>query len=328
MRFRRFLSPRIVVGAVCVVVLVAVFGGTFIPPESGLLPPPSGAADGATDTTTTTIDYSKNTLPVVAGDELAAPLDETGASVIFGVVQGPEVLLPGAVVRLERLVGDQVQRIDVATAADGTFRAEGIPGGRYRVRAWLAPSYTQAEPEIFFLRDGDERELTLRTEQLDETVVRASTRPSAPFVGEGVNIAVLVADRVVDADGVARTQPLPGVPVALSVSGLSAVDPGVVRGTDGSGVAVFEFSCEKVGTVTATARVGAAAEPAPTNPDDPDPDNPGDATDTTQADSAPQPDVIDEVVSIEIPPCAPIPTTTTTTTVDDDSQETTTTTEG
>lgn len=323
MRFRRFLTPRVVAAAIAVVVLVAVFGGTFVAPKSGLLPPPSAASDTTPDATTTTVDHSGIALPVVDGAKAAIPLVETGRATILGVVDGPQGRLPGAVVRLERLVGDQVQRVDVATAGDGTFRVEGIPGGRYRVRTWLVPLLVQAEPEVFFLADGGERELALRAEQLDEVLVRASTRPETPIVGDGVNIAVLVADRVIDADGVAQTQPRAGVPVALSVSGLAAVAPGAVRVTDGTGVAVFEFSCESVGSVSATALVGAAAGATDPPTEPPTSTTPTDPTDPTTG-------IVDEVVSLEIPPCAPIPTTTTaptTTTPGDDVEDSTTTSE-
>lgn len=321
MWFRRFLTPRTIAVAVGALVLVGVFGPTFVAPESGLLPPPSEASPITERETTTTVDHSQVELPTVAGETLAVPLVETGRSTIHGSVDVPEGRLPGASVRLERLVGDRVQQIDVATGEDGTFSVDALPGGRYRVRAWLAPTYTVAEPAVFFLADGAEQELHLRAEEVEGIVVKATTLPSAPIVGQGVNISVWVADRVVDPDGFAREQARPGVRVALSVSGLLEVDPGAVRTTDDTGSAVFEFSCERVAAVTATAMVGAAA-PAPRPPDDDDDASDDDAEPTTTTTTTTPPesdvDVIDEVTSLDVPDCAPVPTTTTAPPADDE----------
>lgn len=312
MWYSRFLTPRNVIAAVGVVVLLFVFAPTFVAPKSGLLPPPSESAAVTPRDTTTTVDYSGVELPAVAGEIGPEPLVETGTSTIHGSVDVPDGRLPGATVRLERLVGDAVQRIDVVTAEDGTFTAANLPGGRYRVRAWLAPSYTVAEPEVFYLADGDDHELHLQAGELDGIVVRAATLPTTPYQGQGVNISVWVADRTVDADGTSREKPRPGVRVTLSVSGLSEVDPGAVRTTDSGGVAVFEFSCERAGAVSVTALVGASApspDPAPSDDEDTD-----DTTTTTTAAEQGDVDVIDEVVALDVPDCAPIPTTTTTTT--------------
>lgn len=300
MRFRRFLTPRAVAVGVGVIVLFVVFAGTFRAPGSGLLPPPSSTSPTTAVATTTSIDYSGVALPTVGGQRLPRPLVETGRSVIRGSVEAPGGRVPGATVRLERLVGDQVQRLDAVTSEDGTFRLESIPGGRYRVRAWLAPTITMNEPEVFFLTDGDERELTLRTEELDQLVVRSSTRPDAPIVGDGVNVAIRVADLTVDADGVAREQPRAGVPVSVLVSGWAEVEPGVVRVTDADGTAVFEFSCERAGSVSATAYIGgAAAGPDPSEQDPP----PGQDDDRAAQ----------EIFPLEVPACTPAPSATTST---------------
>lgn len=346
MRLQRFLTPKAGAVALSVVVLLVVFGGTFRAPGSGLLPPPSSTAPTSAPETTTTVDYSGVTLPRVAGDISADPLVEKGRSVLHGAVTAPDGLLPGATVRLERLVGDRVQRIDAVTGEDGRFRIEQVPGGRYRVRAWLAPTFTQPEPEIFFLRDGDEKELSLGTEELEEMVVRASTTPAAPIVGNGVNLAVRVADLSVDADGIAREVARAGIVVRVSVSGWYEIEPGAARATDDNGVAVFEYSCERVGSVSATAYVGGAL-PSPTTttsttsttaPDDDDGNGNGNGPSGIRAWQDPQQDPPptttepdpEQVFPLDVPPCAPVPTTTTTTTTIDGgaNSDVTSTTEG
>ena len=114
--------------------------------------------------------------------------------------------------------------------------------------------------------------------------VRASTSPSAPIVGQGVNLAVRVVERRVEADGIAREVPLPGLRVEVQSSGWtemrSSDDTDVARVTDSDGVVVFEYRCDRVTSVTATAIVGDAAM----------------------------------AFALDPPSCSPVPTTTTTTT--------------
>jgi len=287
--------PARVVGALlAVLAVIAVLSTTCARPADRSLPPPSSTSSTEPEPTTTTVDRSRLVLQPVEG-RTTTTLVETGRAAVRGVVVGPDGPVADAVVRVERLVGDAVQVRDVRSLPDGTFAAEGIPGGRLRVRAFLPPTLTMASPEIFFLPDREARDLRLVLTRHEGPDVRASTAPTAPRAGDLVNLLVWVAERVVDGDGIARTVPAPGVPVEVVASGWLLVESRPV--TDDDGVALFTYRCDRETPVTATAYIGV------------------------------DPDV--RTYPLEVPSCAsrPITTTTTTsrtTTTDDDGTTTTT----
>ena len=52
-----------------------------------------------------------------------------GEATLKGTVNAPEGLVPGAIVRAERLVGDAVATADVITNPDGTWAIPAVLGG-------------------------------------------------------------------------------------------------------------------------------------------------------------------------------------------------------
>lgn len=294
-------------------------------------------------TPTTVVDRSGIVLAGVPG-ETTTTIVEQGTAVITGGVQGPGGLIPGATVRIERLVAGREIRTDVVTGADGRYRLEGVPGGRYRLRAFMAPSLVQLEPEIRFLADGEEHALDLHVEQQGGLVVRADVAPDTPIVGEAVNLVAMVGTRTVSADGVVTTAPVSGVTVELEGLGRWALrssrpaSPSTTTTrplagsttttttaparattasarTDGSGLARFELVCTAPGAPGLSLRVPVAS-PAPAAPADP-------------AAPATTPPASVETVALELPECVAAPTTTTaapsTTTAPSSSSSTTTT---
>jgi len=244
---------RLLGALVAVLAVIAVFSATCARPDDRSLPPPSSTSSTVPPETTTTVDLSRVALPPVRG-ETTTTLQETGRAVLRGVVVGPDGNVPQAIVRIERLVGDAVQVRDVRAGDDGTFTVEGLPGGRVRVRAFLPPTLTMAGADLFFLRDRDTRDVRLTVTAHTGPDVRASTAPRAPVVGDLVNLLVWVAERVVDEQGVARTVPRPGVPVQVDATGWTFVQGR--SATDGDGVALFTFRCDRASPVSATASIG------------------------------------------------------------------------
>lgn len=163
---------------------------------------------------TTVIDRSGIALAGVPG-QTTSTIVERGHASLLGSVQGPGGLIVGATVRIERLVAGREIRTDVLTGPDGRFLLDGVPGGRYRVRAFLAPSLAQIAPEVRFLSDGKEHSFDLVVEQQSGLVVRADVAPEPPLLGEAVNLVASVANRTVGADGVVRSTPVVGATVEL-----------------------------------------------------------------------------------------------------------------
>ena len=167
---------------------------------------------------TTVVDYSGVALLGVPG-ETTTTIDQQGSASLVGTVTGPGGLVPGATVRIERLVFGEVVRNDVLTGADGRFELRNVPGGRYRVRAFLAPVLALTTPDVRFLADGQEHAFDLVVEDQRGVVARASVAPDPPYLGDDVNLAIVLASRSVDPDGVVRSVPVPGVRVELDGEG-------------------------------------------------------------------------------------------------------------
>lgn len=213
-------------------------------------------------TPTTVVDRSGIALAGVAG-QTTTTIREVGEARLTGTVQGPGGLIPGATVTVERLVAGRVVRTDVVTGPDGRFLLENVPGGRYRVRAFLPPTLAQLEPEIRFLRDGEEHSFELEVVDQGGIVVRADVAPEPPIVDQPVNLVVLVVTRTVGTDGIVRSIPVTGVTVELGGLGAWVLRDDGSTTTTTTTTTTFETSTT-LGTTTTTSRPTAT----PTAPTD------------------------------------------------------------
>lgn len=289
----------------------------------------TGGSDDARPTSTTRptpstsiVDLSGVALPVVAGATTSTVI-ETGEARIVGTVTGPEGPAPGATVRIERLTAGGEVRTDVTTDGEGRFALEGVPGGRYRVRAFLPPTLAQTAPDVRFLADREEHRFDLRMEAHHGVHVLADVAPDVPTVGAPVNLVVRVVERQVDADGIVRAVGVAGARVRLtglgawtapgqttttstaprqttsSTSTSATAPPGsadLEARTDPAGNATFTLVCQRPGPPGLTAVVPVqTARPDPATPD-------ATVVETT-----------DRPFPLELPACvAPAPSTTTT----------------
>jgi hypothetical protein len=196
---------------------------------------------------TSVVNYAAISLPPVDGSTTTIIEPVGGSAHLAGTVAGPSGLVPGATVRVERLVLDQALRTDVTTGPDGHWDLPGIAGGRYRVRAFLPPTMAQTDPEVFFLRGDEERALDLTMRTFDGLGIEAAVAPDPPLVDEPVNVVVQLANRTVDSDGVARAEPLPGIYLAVVDTGAWELQSQSPAFTDADGRAVFAFVCRQAG---------------------------------------------------------------------------------
>lgn len=272
-------------------------------------------------TPSSVVDRSGIALARVPGETTTTIVDR-GTAVITGGVQGPGGLVPRATVRIERLVAGREVRTDVVTGPDGRYVLSGVPGGRYRLRAFMAPSLVQLDADIRFLADGEEHVVDLRVEQQGGLVVRADVAPDTPVVGEAVNLVAMVGTRTVSRDGVVTTAPVAAATVELEGLGhwvlrsprpspstttttrplpgrstTTTLEPNrsttATARTDGSGLARFELLCAASGAPRLSLRVPVAA---------PDPAAP---TDPTTAAALP---ATAQTVALELPDCVAAPT--------------------
>jgi hypothetical protein len=221
--------------------------------------PVASVTSSSSTVATTVIDYSGVLLPGVRGSTTSTIATRGDASLV-GVVTGPDGPVPSAVVRIDRLVADQVRRTDVVAGADGRFQLRGIPGGRYRVRAYLSPTFAQTEPDIFFLPGRDERRLDLRVDRFDGTIATTAVAPDPPILDQAVNVAVRIVNRAVNADGVAVAVPRAGAEVELVEVGRWSLTGDAIQTTDGSGRVVFAMRCDAAGAPGLVVRLRGAID--------------------------------------------------------------------
>jgi hypothetical protein len=214
------------------------------------------------------VDYTGAHLARVPGSTTTTAPAEVGTASIVGSVTGPSGLVPGATVRVEHLVRGGVVSHDAITGGDGRYAVPAIPGGRYRVRAFLAPALSVTKPEVRFLQDGKEATFDLTMEDQRKVVATPAISPTTPYLLDPVNLAVVVATQAVDSDGVVRSTPIPGLRVELDGLGAwslrrddglrSPLNPrasttsttlpaSTTSFTDGAGVVRYELRCDRVG---------------------------------------------------------------------------------
>lgn len=239
--------------------------------------------DPDSTSSTALIDYSGVALEAVKGTTTSTVV-ETGTSAIIGTVSGPGGPVPGATVRIERLTGGSSTALDVISGPDGRYEQRNLAGGRYRVRAFLAPSLALVDPEVQFVQAGAEQTIDVAMTDQRGIRARAAVAPSTPYVDGDVNLAVAVGSLRVDADGVVRAVPVSGVRVELV--GLGAwtlrrpsfdTGPGFpnrittttafrssssVAFTDGLGEAQFELVCQQAGSPGLAVNVAVLVTPA------------------------------------------------------------------
>lgn len=165
--------------------------------------------------TTLPVDRSGIALAGVPG-QTTTTIVERGTATISGAVQGPSGLVPGATVRIERLVAGREIRTDVVSGPDGRYALPLVPGGRYRIRAFLPPTLAQVVPEVQFLSDGKEHIIDLKVDRHSGLVARAGVAPAAPQLDGAVNLVISVSTRSVGDDGVVRSTPVVGSNVELT----------------------------------------------------------------------------------------------------------------
>ena len=215
------------------------------------VPPPR-----PTTSSTIVVDYSGVFLNPVAGVTTTSVRDR-GFMVLRGTVESSSGPLASATVRIEHILqsGEPVVT-DVTTNADGRYELRGVPGGRYRIRAFKPPTHAPEEPVITFLAEFDEHEIDLDVRAVGGIEVAADAAPDAPVVGAPVNVVVQVAVRQVGTDATVRTLPQAGLPVTLQGIGAwvpasltpgSAPPPTVAGTTDANGQVRFALACTRAG---------------------------------------------------------------------------------
>lgn len=198
--------------------------------------------------TTAPLGSSGFVLPTVPGSTTTTSLAlGPGPARLRGRVSGPDGPVAGATVLLERLVGDAVAARAVTAGPDGGWDVGDVLGGRWRVRAWRPPDLAVGRSEVLFVEAGAPVEVDLALDRLGGNRADVAVAPSVPEEDVPVNVRVRVASRVVDADGVLRDRPQPGIPVTLTGSGAWSLGGSNPATTGADGSVVFTITCRSAG---------------------------------------------------------------------------------
>jgi len=232
-------------------------------PNVPLLHPPTGVTLPAAAATSTPQDLTGIRLAGVNGTTTLVPARAAGTAHLTGSVNGPQGPVPSATVRVEHLVDDNPPPIDVVAGPDGRWDLPNIAGGRYRVRAFLAPTLAQTEPQILFLNEGDQNNLDLTVDSFAAPAVAAAVAPDPPELNQSFTLVVRVARKTVDTNGVVQSEPIAGAGVALTgFSGYALVTSnGAIA--DANGDATFTLQCRTAGASTVQVGVRATAADQP-----------------------------------------------------------------
>jgi uncharacterized protein YceK len=243
------------VSLIVLVMLVVLVSGCTGVANLHIPTPPSTAHDASGSTTTVSTDLSGVVLPPLGSTPPTAVVLTPGAASLSGVIIGPAGPAPGAIVLVERLVGDSVGGKLVPVAPDGTWKLPGIRGGRYRVRAWRAPDLAMTTPQILLLGAKDNQNINLTLMAFNGQNLTASLSPSPPLVGQVTALVIQATQQTVGSDGVVRGAPLPGANVFAFAAGtvvLAGTNPGT---TDAGGRLVLSLGCSAPGPVGLSANI-------------------------------------------------------------------------
>jgi hypothetical protein len=124
------------------------------------------------------------------------------------------------------------------------------------VRAWRPLDLALVKPEVFFVNDGDTKQLQLHLSQFSGVAVSSAVAPSPPIVGEPVNLVVQVVQQSVDPEGVVRGEAIGNVRVELFGGGDWSVLTGNPTITNSQGRAQWELRCRSPGRQPLSVVVG------------------------------------------------------------------------
>jgi hypothetical protein len=217
----------------------------------------TGGDDSATPTTTSEATApAPTTEPLDFASVKHAPVGGTNTTLevalrpgdvtLRGRVIGPGGVVPGAIVEVRRLVGIGVTE-KMTAGEDGTWLIEGVLGGRYRVRAWLAPDLTMLEPLFVFIEDDEVRDIDLTVTLENEPQAVAAVSPDPIPLGERISLVVQIHNRRVDGNGVVVSSPRAGAEVDLVPTGPWTVEGETSTIASGNGVATWVVVCTSDG---------------------------------------------------------------------------------
>ncbi len=195
----------------------------------------------------------KQQIPPVGGISTTTTIAfAKGTVTLSGVVKGPDgEPVPGAVVVLTRVLGDQRAVLRVQTNEDGRYVAANVKGGVVELYAFKPPDLSAGDAKVVFARGRTTQDLTLG--DFSDLEIRWSVGPGQPTIGRVINLTIQLNVRRVDPDGVVRPAPLEGISARIVALGALQPTGETERVTDARGLASFTMICNGVGSASVQA---------------------------------------------------------------------------
>ncbi len=197
--------------------------------------------------TTRSAEALKKQIPPVGGTTTSTTIAFAKGSVtLSGIVRGPDgEPVPGAVVVLTRVLGDQRAVLKVETNNDGRYLASNVKGGVVELYAFKPPDLSAGDAKVVFASGKTTQDLSLG--DFSDLEIRWSVGPGQPTIGRPINLTIQLNVRRVDPDGIVRPAPLEGI--AVRIVPLAALQPvaETERVTDARGLASFSMLCTGAG---------------------------------------------------------------------------------
>jgi hypothetical protein len=209
------------------------------------LPAPNPSS---TTTTTTVVDFSEVALaPITPGKAppVTRPAGPGKASIAGKVIDDSGAPVAQALVRATYFFDPaKPEVIEGLSGEDGSYRFEKLYGGRWRIRAWLAPVLATLEQPSFFLGATEQKALDLKVKAVPDLEVTSTMAPNPPLVGWLAELAVLVVNQTVDPEGKVARTPAGATDVTLALtSSWSLASGSATKATDADGTARWTMSC-------------------------------------------------------------------------------------
>ena len=186
-----------------------------------------------------------------------------GKTKIEGTVSIEGIPAVGGTVRLERHTSSGIGVRDLFVNAEGRFSARDLPGGRYRVRAWLPGAATMTTSDVFFAESDSDYRRTYSLERIQSEPIIEFANGGTMYVGMTGSFGASVTQHRVNNDGIIVTHPVSGIFVSARFTDyvrLLSVDS---QATNDQGLVVFRLRCRRAGNGSVMVTFGDQVIPVP-----------------------------------------------------------------
>jgi len=181
-------------------------------------------------------------------EDLVAVAMRGGETKIEGTVIIDGQPAVGGTVRLERHTSSGTGVRDLFINAEGRFSARDLPGGRYRVRAWLPGIATMTTSDVFFAESDSDYRRSYSLERIQSEPIIEFANGGTMYVGMTGSFGASVTQHRVDNDGIIVTRPVSGAFVSARFTDYVRLLSSNGQTTDDQGLVVFRLRCERAGS--------------------------------------------------------------------------------